>query len=100
MKNIFQIKQTSKEEIFTKLLDSNNTRLEHIVSYGQSSQQDFWYNQEENEWVVVLDGFARLEFEDKTVELKKGEFINILAHQKHRVVYTQNPTIWLAVFYK
>jgi cupin 2 domain-containing protein len=48
----------------------------------------------------VLDGIAVLEFEDKTVTLTKGDYINILAHQKHRVLYTANPTIWLAVFYK
>ena len=98
--NIFNIPKTSTEEIFTELLKTPNIKIEQIVSYGQSSPNDFWYDQEENEWVVVLDGEAVLEFEDKSVTLKKGEYINILAHQKHRVAYTTNPTIWLAVFYK
>lgn len=97
--NIFDIQQTSTEEIFTELLKTPNIKIEQIISYGQSSPNDFWYDQEENEWAIVLDGEAILEFEDKSVTLKKGEYINILAHQKHRVAYTANPTIWLAVFY-
>lgn len=98
--NIYSIPKASSEEIFTELLKTPNIKIEQIVSYGQSSPEGFWYDQAENEWVVVLEGAAKIEFEDKMVELKKGEYLNILAHQKHRVAYTTNPTIWLAVFYK
>ena len=48
-----------------------------------------------------MRGAARIRFEDGTVEMKPGDFVNIPAHQKHRVEWTtpDEPTIWLAVFY-
>jgi len=51
--------------------------------------------------VIVLKGAARLSIGSETNELKPGDFINIHAHQKHRVERTtpDEPTIWLAVFY-
>ena len=58
-------------------------------------------DQDRHEWVVVLKGAARLRFEDGTVEMKPGDFVNIPAHRKHRVEWTTpgEPTIWLAVHY-
>jgi cupin 2 domain-containing protein len=49
-----------------------------------------------------LQGAARLQLEDKTVDLRPGDHINLPAHTKHRVEWTttEPPTIWLAVFYK
>jgi cupin 2 domain-containing protein len=51
--------------------------------------------------VIVLQGAARVRFEDGMVEMTPGDFIYIPAHQKHRVEWTMpgEPTIWLAVFY-
>lgn len=90
----------SKEE-FTDILKRDNIRIERIVSNGQSSKKDFWYCQDENEFVLLLEGNAILEFEDKTIELKKGDYLDIKAKIKHRVKYTseEESTIWLAVFY-
>ena len=61
----------------------------------------FGSEQKENEFVIVLEGDAILQFEDEEVVLKKGDFINIVANRKHRVKYTnqKKPTIWLAIFY-
>ncbi len=101
--NIFEnIKINKENEQFFDLLKKDNLRIEKIVSNGQKSPKDFWYEQEENEFVLLLEGFAILEFEDKEVELKKGDYLNIPAFTKHRVKYTleNKPTIWLAVFYK
>jgi cupin 2 domain-containing protein len=58
-------------------------------------------NQPTNEWVLVLQGAARLEFEDRMVGMSPGDYINNPAHQKHRVAWTSpdEVTIWLAVFY-
>ena len=55
----------------------------------------------ENEWVILLEGEASIEFEDKTIHLKKGDYINIPSHQKHKVIKTSKnpPAIWLAIFY-
>lgn len=90
------------DEFLTTLLKAANIRIERIVSHGHASPDGFWYDQNEHEWVIVLQGAARLQFEDSVVELKLGDFVNIPAHKKHRVEWTtpDGPTIWLAVFYK
>jgi cupin 2 domain-containing protein len=89
------------DELFTTLLDAANVRIERIVSHGHASPEGFWYDQDQNEWVVVLKGAARLRFEDETIELKPGDFIDIPVHKKHRVEWTtpDEPTLWLAVHY-
>ncbi len=89
------------EELFTTLLRAPGVRVERIVSHGHQSPDGFWYDQPTNEWVLVLQGAARLEFEDRLVDMSPGDYINIPAHQKHRVAWTRpdEPTIWLAVFY-
>lgn len=90
------------EEVFETIFSHAGLRVERIVSFGQSSPDDFWYDQEEHEWVMVLEGEAILEFEEKKVNLKKGDFLNIPAHTKHRVAWTKEDeaTIWLCLFYQ
>lgn len=89
-------------ELVTKLLDTADVRIERIISHGHASPADFWYDQPQAEWVVVLKGAARLQFEDGMIEMRPGDFINIAAHRKHRVEWTtpDEPTVWLAVFYE
>ncbi len=101
--NIFKdIKVDKEKEQFIDLLKHQNVRIERIVSNGQCSPVGFWYEQEENEFVLLLKGEAILEFEDREVTLKEGDFINIPSYEKHRVKSTleNSATIWLAVFYK
>ena len=102
-KNIFaSLPQNLNQEVFEDLICSSAVRIERIVSNGQSSPNQGWYDQAENEWVMVIEGKACLEFEDGTqCTLSKGDYINIPAHVKHRVVWTdpEYMTIWLAVFY-
>ena len=106
IENIFKdIKIDKNNEQFFDLLKTKNIRIEKIVSNGQTSPKDFWYDQDENEFVIVLKGEAVLEIQknNEIVELKlnNGDFINIKAHEKHRVKYSslEEPTVWLAVFY-
>ena len=109
MSNLFDLSDidlSKGEESFTDLLKSENVRVERIVSTGQTSREDFWYDQDENEWVVVLQGSAVLSVQGKDgtitkTELQKGDYINLPAHTKHRVDYTdtKTETIWLAIFY-
>ncbi len=79
-------------------------RIERIVSTGQVSPPGFWYDQEEGEWVAVLQGSARLwlEGEPEPRLLQAGDFIDLPPHTRHRVDWTdsQTPTVWLAVFYR
>ena len=101
--NLFQnIPNDLLEEKFEEILKSPHVRIERILSLGHTSPLDGWYDQTENEWVMVVQGKGRLEFDDgATVELSPGDHINIPAHKKHRVVWTDpnEVTIWLAVFY-
>lgn len=100
--NLFAaLPQATSDELFTTLVEAAHLRIERIVSHGQVSPAGFWFDQEQHEWVLVLKGAARLRFEVGMVEMKSGDFINIPAHQKHRVEWTtpDEPTIWLAVHY-
>ncbi|MDD4330093.1 MAG: cupin domain-containing protein [Aliarcobacter sp.] len=100
--NIFEkIIVDKTEEIFFEIFKNETIKIEKIVSNGQTSPENFWYEQEKSEFILLLEGFAILEFENREVELKKGDCINIKAKQKHRVKFTSlnEPTIWFAVFY-
>lgn len=106
-KNILENVIIDKQnEQFLDLIKTKDVRIERIISNGQTSAEDFWYEQEENEFVIVLQGNAILEVQEqgeiKTIELKQNDYIDIKAYVKHRVSYTntKEPTIWLAVFYK
>ncbi|PLY10674.1 MAG: cupin [Arcobacter sp.] len=101
-KNIFDNINVDKiNEEFIEILRDKDVRIERIVSNGQVSDEDFWYEQNENEFVLLLEGEAILQFENKDVKLKKGDFIDIKSRQRHRIKYTSldQPTIWLAIFY-
>jgi len=103
IKNILNgIPQEVPDEIFERIISSENIRIERIISKGQSSRENFWYDQDENEWLILIRGKARLKFiNEEAIELNKGDYLNIPAHQKHRVEWTdpENVTIWLTVFY-
>jgi len=101
--NIFtELPSDLPEELFTKLLQAPGIRIERIVSQGHCSPDGFWYDQDQAEWVLVLKGAARIQFADRVLELLPGNFVNISAHQRHRVAWTtpDEPTIWLAVHYR
>ena len=90
-------------EVVSTLLDRPSVRIERIVSMGQSSPEGFWYDQEDCEWVIVLKGKGAIEYEDgRIVELSEGDYVDIPAHEKHRVAYTDpdHATVWLAIHYK
>ena len=92
-------KNTDKEH-FELLAKSTNCHIERIVSYGQSTPPGDWYDQDHAEWVILLSGNASLEYEDGSVAiLNPGDYIQIPAHQKHRVAKTSSPAIWLAVHF-
>ena len=101
-KNLFDgIPAELPQELFTAIHDTDGLRIERIVSQGQSSPEEFWYDQDENEWVVVLEGSAAVQFEGEAepVEIRRGSYLNIPAHARHRVVWTDphQKTMWLAV---
>ncbi|MEH6358819.1 MAG: cupin domain-containing protein [Pseudomonadales bacterium] len=103
MTNIFAaLPDSLGAEVFEKLVESNNISIERIISKGHSSPESGWYDQDNNEWVIVLKGEAKLVFENQPeLHLKEGDYINIPAHTRHRVSWTppERETIWLAVHY-
>jgi cupin 2 domain-containing protein len=94
----------SQEEQHSLLLARPGLQIARIVSTGQASPPGFWYDQSQHEWVVLLAGEAKLVFEDEAAprDLVPGDFVEIPAHCRHRVEWTdpEVPTVWLAVFYE
>jgi cupin 2 domain-containing protein len=90
------------EEHVQPLLSTPGVRIERIVSLGHASPEGVWYDQEAHEWVLLLTGSARLAFDSgEPIDLRPGSFVNIPAHRRHRVEWTDpsQPTVWLAVHY-
>jgi cupin 2 domain-containing protein len=104
IKNIFEIEKLpeGQAEIIDELLKQPGVRIERIISNGQTTPPGEWYDQDEHEWVILLQGEATLEFEDGTTEiLLRGSHKYLAPHQKHRVANTSSepPCIWLALFF-
>lgn len=103
LKNIYDnLPLNLDEEFFEKLIETENFTLERIVSAGHSSPKDFWYDQDRNEFVIVISGSATIKYFDGEIfNLNPGDYLIIPAHQKHRVEKTSETekTIWLAIHF-
>ncbi|MFH1490905.1 MAG: cupin domain-containing protein [Pseudomonadota bacterium] len=104
VKNIFsEIPEGTGEEWFEELVRTGHFRLERIVSRGHRTPEGAWFDQDGAEWVMVLKGRAGLllEGEKDVVVLNPGDYLQIPAHKKHRVEWTEpeDKTVWLAVHY-
>jgi len=100
--NIFlDVPRSPLDEQVTVLLDAPHVRIERIVSAGQASPPGFWYDQERDEWVILLAGSAGLliEGEAQPRRLGPGDHLHLPAHKRHRIEWTDpdRATIWLAV---
>ena len=105
VRNIFAlVPPATPREQLTMLLTATNMHLERIVSQAHASPEGFWYDQEWAEWVIVLKGSAGLYFEGESAPrvLKAGDYLEIPAHVRHRVAWTNatEPTVWLALHYR
>jgi cupin 2 domain-containing protein len=91
-------------ESVTRLLVSPEVTIERIVSAGQASPPGFWYDQDRDEWVLLLTGSAGLLIENEAEirTLNAGDYLAIPAHLRHRVEWTapDQATVWLAVHYR
>lgn len=103
MANIFNLPtQILKEELFESLFNNERILIEKVISTGQITPKDEWYDQERDEWLILLQGDAELSYEDTSrIKLTTGDYLFIPAHQKHRVEYTSSepPCIWLTIFF-
>lgn len=99
--NLFAgLSANAKDEQLDLLTESAGVRIERIVSTGQASPPGFWYDQPEDEYVVLLTGAGEIRFDGNLrVTMKPGDWIDIPAHVRHRVEATQAdpPTVWLVV---
>lgn len=103
--NLFQnIADSLDVESVCEILKRESVRIERIVSRGQISPPGFWYDQNEDEWIMVLSGRAiiRVEERQETITLEPGDAFHLPAHVRHRVEWTDplQPTIWLAFYWK
>ena len=86
-------------EYFQTLLSGPaGLRVERIISHGHVTPDNEWYDQEQDEWVLVLEGSATLGFADGSERtLSRGESLFLPRHLKHRVLFSSTPCFWLAV---
>lgn len=103
LNNIFELlPEEIDAEIFEILIESGNMKVERIISKGHASPLNGWYDQDQAEWVMILQGEAIVSIEeDKDYHLISGSYLNIPAHTRHRVKWTipDIETIWLAIHY-
>jgi len=104
MINIFDLEGWNRQmELFTPLFEQPAFRFERILTAGQTSPASGWYDQDENEMVILLQGNATIEFDDDVKsELKAGDMLIIEKFRKHKVSYTSSepPCIWLVAFWR
>lgn len=101
MDNLFSLPPLPiAQEQTTILAGGRSARVERIVSCGQTSE---WYDQDESEFVSLLQGEAELTWADgSTTRLLPGDTLTIPPHKRHRVSFTSEkpPCVWLCVFWK
>lgn len=100
IQNIFEdLSYCQDREIPSSLFEGKGVRVERIASYGQVSPV---YDQDEEEWVLLLEGRAEILLLDEGVkiELKRGDSLYLAAGRRHQVTYTSSPCLWLCVFWK
>ena len=100
--NIFaKLPEQLPEELFETILQQDNLRIERIVSLGHTTPENQWYDQKRDEWVMLLQGQAKilLEKDQQLITLRPGDYLLIPAHTRHRVDWTdpEIKTIWLAI---
>lgn len=104
MNNLLKdLPEDSGSEVFETLIHGKGIKLERIVSFGQATPAGDWLSSEQDEWVLVVSGAAKLVFEGKEdlFVLSQGDYLLIPAHTRHRVEWTdtEQPTVWLAFHY-
>lgn len=89
-------------EVEEGLVTRPGLRIGRIVSAGQASPEGFWYDQEEDEFVLLVAGAAGLQIEGEAAprRLLPGDWVHLPAGFRHRVAWTQAdpPTVWLVVY--
>jgi cupin 2 domain-containing protein len=88
------------QEVFEVLKKTDKILIERIITKGALKEPGEWYDQDKDEWVMLVRGEAKIEFRDGIISsLHSGDYIFIPAHLKHRVIATSElpDCIWLAI---
>ena len=106
MKNLFDLPGSNTQEIMESIIekgrlgDKSAIKIERILSYGQATPADYYYDQNWDEWVMVLQGEAILSYDDgRGEDLRRGDSLLIKKGERHRVDYASEDCIWIAVHY-
>lgn len=82
-------------EAITELLQHKNITINRVVS--NRLNEGAWYDQDEDEWLVLIRGAAILFIDNEEKTLKSGDTLFIPAHELHRVISTSDNALWLTV---
>jgi len=93
--NLFDYNIPQAGETFSILLEHKNIKINRIVS--SDNIEPIEYTQEEDEWVVVLEGEAHLLLDNEEKVLHKGDTLFIPAKTSHTILKTKSGTLWLTV---
>ena len=75
----------NKEKVIP-FLNGRNFVAEKIISNGFKSANNDWMSEDSDEWVMLIKGKAKLEFENGDIlNLKSGDSFNIPANTKHKI---------------
>ena len=101
--NIFEgLPDVEEREVIEKIAEfgQGKVRIERIISRGQASPEEFWYEQKEDEWVMLIRGEARLLIEGgkDALEMKAGDYVELPANLRHRVDSVSDDALWLAIY--
>ena len=103
IKNLYKnISGSHNDELIEKLLENKDFFVERIISEGHKSPKGFWYDQDTNEFILLLKGSAEIEiYEQEIFNLIPGDYLIIPSHIRHRVnkTDTYEKTIWLTIHY-
>jgi len=87
-------------EQFEEIVSKPGIRIERILSNGHTTENGKWYDQTQDEWVLILKGAGSIEYPDGRIDhLQAGDHLRIPAGTKHRVAHTEKPTVWLAIHF-
>lgn len=101
-KNIFNSDGIARDKEFSELILSadGEFKMERIMSFGHTSPDGFWYDQREDEWVLLAKGSAQIEFDGgDVVDMIAGDYVVIMAGMRHRVTKASEDATWLGFFF-
>ena len=93
--NLYEYFTPESGETFTTLLEHKNIKIYRIVS--SSNIEPIEYIQDEDEWLVLIEGKATLLVNQEKKRLQKGDTLFIPAKTPHTVLETKEDTVWLTV---